>query len=348
MPNNDEHIIGEDSLYESMNKCIKNTLWKDGPAHFYLNWSGEISRLSEQLRNGTYKEGRKSHFYNGKREIQGDQFRDRVYQRSLHDNELAPILTKSYIRTNCACQTGKGTKDAKDLLKKMLRRAWINFNGEVWCLKCDIKGYYKNLRHDVSLIEPKRKLNANSYNRTKEIVDKYAGDKGLVAGNPIVQILGVSALNGLDHFIKEELRFKDYIRYLDDFILLSGDERRLINARGKIEKYLSEHDLQLNERKTKIFSLKDKGVEFLGFVFNLSDSGKVYVTISPNKMKKKYIEWRRMVAKAKRGERSKEKCDRAYNAWKTSHASYGNTRKLFERTDAFYKNLWSDYYGTCA
>ncbi len=32
------------------------------------------------------------------------------------------------------------------------------------------------------------------------------------------QILAVYYLNDLDHFIKEKLRIKSYVRYMDDFI----------------------------------------------------------------------------------------------------------------------------------
>ena len=53
-------------------------------------------------------------------------FRDRCVQRALNDFVLYPTISPTLIRGNCACQTGKGTLDAKDYLKKIIRREWIN------------------------------------------------------------------------------------------------------------------------------------------------------------------------------------------------------------------------------
>lgn len=55
----------------------------------------------------------------------------------------------------------------------------------------------------------------------------YAKGKGLPIGNVVSQILAIFYLNDLDHFIKEKLHIKNYIRYQDDGILLSNDKEYL-------------------------------------------------------------------------------------------------------------------------
>ena len=122
-----EHIIGFDALYESMEKCKKGVIWKDSVAHFVLNSVEEVLKLEAQLKSGNYH-SRKGRVFTlrspKKRQAMGIPFRDRVYQRSLCDNEIYPELVKHLIPDNLACQTGKGTDKARERLKQFLRRIY--------------------------------------------------------------------------------------------------------------------------------------------------------------------------------------------------------------------------------
>ena len=118
-------VIGYDALYDSMMKCIKGVLWKDSVASFYLRAGENISRLERELKNGTYKAKPMKHFMVTSpkpREIASVAFRDRVYQRSLNDNVVYPVMTRSFIYDNYACQKGKGTDAARNRLKEFLRK----------------------------------------------------------------------------------------------------------------------------------------------------------------------------------------------------------------------------------
>jgi hypothetical protein len=145
--NNDieEQIVGFDALYNSMNKCIKGVLWKDSVAHFYLNYMEELLKLEAQLKDGTYRERPKKTFTITEpkiREIVSISFRDRVYQRSLNDNVIYPVMSRSFIPDNFACQKGKGTDAARNRLKEFLRRYYRKYGSEGYVLQCDITGYY--------------------------------------------------------------------------------------------------------------------------------------------------------------------------------------------------------------
>lgn len=129
-----ESVIGFEPLYESMMKCKKGVLWKNQPAHYYLNGIEETIKLSDQLRNGTYKprKTRKVKItYPKPREAVANAFRDRVYQRSLNDNVLYPAMTRSFIDDNMACQKGRGPDVAMDrldeFLHQMFRKYGLNF-----------------------------------------------------------------------------------------------------------------------------------------------------------------------------------------------------------------------------
>ena len=99
------------------------------------------------------------------------------------------------------------------------------------------------------------------------------------------QAFAIIYLNGLDHYIKEQLHAKYYIRYMDDFIILSLDKTYLQNIIKKItNKLKKEYKLELNP-KTTIGTLSN-GLDFLGHVYILKDK-KLYIKIR-NRVKKNF------------------------------------------------------------
>ncbi len=76
------------------------------------------------------------------------------------------------------------------------------------------------------------------------------------------QILAIFYLNDLDHYIKEQLHIKYYVRYQDDFILFHADKRYLKECLVKITKFLEKEKLILNQ-KTRLFKSNDS-VVYLG------------------------------------------------------------------------------------
>lgn len=341
---NDElaDIFSERNLYVAMKKCLRGVLWKDSSAHFYINWATEIQRLINDIKDDKYKQRKPSYFRIGKRDIMSISFRDRCLQRCLNDFVLYPAISSTLINGNCACQTGKGTLYAKDYLKKIIRREWRNHGTQLYALKCDIKGYYKNIPHSTGEAELKRVLSNHVFQFLKDnILSIYEGDNGYVAGNQTVQIIGISALSPLDHYIKEKLRIKGYVRYMDDFILVSHDMDYLIYCKSKIEEKLADIGLSLNERKTKIIDLKNNTIEFLGFDFKLLESGKVCAFVASSKTKKKRIQLYRMAQKVKRGEKDRSNADKAYMDWR-KHAEYGDTYMYLTRMDKYYFGLYGE------
>ena len=154
----------------------------------------------------------------------------------------------------------------------------------------------------------------------------------------MIQIAGISYLDPMDHFIKERLRIKGYIRYMDDFLLIHDDPEYLDRCREEIAHKLAEVGLEPNPNKTRIIKATD-GVMFLGFIFRVTKTGKVLRLINPENVKRERKKLVRMVGKAKRGEITRKKVDECYEAWK-AHAEKGNTKKLLKRMDEFYLGLW--------
>ena len=66
------------------------------------------------------------------------------------------------------------------------------------------------------------------------------------------QILAIFYLNDMDHFIKEKLKIKYYVRYQDDFLLFHESKEYLRYCLQEIKNFLEKEKLQLNS-KTRIY-----------------------------------------------------------------------------------------------
>lgn len=337
-----DSVISFDALYESMMKCIKGVLWKDSVASFFLRAGENVSKLERELNSGTYQAKPPKHFTVTSpkpREIASVAFRDRVFQRSLNDNVVYPVMTKSFIYDNFACQKGKGTDAARERLKEFLRRHYRKHGRDGYVCQFDIKGYYPNMDHEEAEKMFRRRLDGWSYGQVEKILrEQYEGDKGYNPGSQLVQIAGISMLDGMDHFIKERLHAKYYLRYMDDFMIIHENRDYLEDCKNQIESYLGNLKFEINGKKTKIYPIS-KGIEFLGFRFSLTDTGKVLMQVKPENVKRERKKLFRLVKRCLRGEMPRSSVDNSYQAWKT-HIAKGNSYKLIQRMDEYYNNLW--------
>ncbi len=338
-----ENIVGFEALYESAKKCKRGVMWKDSVAHYILNIVEETSKLEEQLKSGSYKPRPLKPFTVnscGKmREVMGVAFRDRVYQRSLNDNAVYPVMTKSFIYDNGACQKNKGTEFARRRLVAFLQKFYRKNGTKGYVLQCDIKGYYPNMRHDVAEAVFADHLSPEVYKMAEEVLrGQYDGEVGYLPGSQMIQIAGVSVLNDMDHMVKERLRIKFYIRYMDDFILIHESKEYLEECREKLADYLGAIGFELHPKKTRIYEIKD-GIKFLGFIFRLTKTGKVVKIVLPKNVKNYQRKLRRLVKLAKKGRLTRKKVDECYQSWR-AHAEKSNSYKMLKRMDEFYKNLW--------
>ena len=343
-----ERIIGFEALYYSMRKCQKGVIWKDSVASYRMNGIERTLKLSEQLIEGKYSPSPMCKFKimsPKPREIASVSFRDRVYQRSLNDNYVYPVMTRSFIYDNFACQKGKGTDAARERLKEFLRRYYRKHGADGYVAQFDIHGYYPTMDHRATELTFQKKLNPEIFERVQRVLhQQYDGDAGYYAGSQLIQIAGISILDSMDHYIKEKLRARFYIRYMDDFLIISHDREYLEKCMKEIIDYLTGLRFTVNEKKTRIYPLRS-GIDFLGFTFSLTATGKVLMQIRSENVKRQRRKLVRLVKRSRSGLIPREKVDESYAAWR-NHASKGNSYKLLKRMDTYYKNLWRKKDGT--
>lgn len=332
-----------DVLFESAMKCKCGVSWKPSTKHFILNAVELCLRMEDQFRAGQWKTRKPRPIkitYPKPRDGMAIPFRDRVYQRALNDEVLYPAVTRSFIYDNAACQKGKGTDFARARLKRMLWNFFTHHGLNGYVLQIDVKSYYPSMDHEIVRQEFSRYLAPELVDEVAGILKaQYAGTVGLNPGSQMVQLAGIAVLSRLDHFIKERLHCRYYIRYMDDFWILGNDKEKLEKALEAIKRELAQLGFTTHPKKTHIKPLKD-GFEFLGFAYQMTETGKVLMMAKSESVRHERRKLNRLVNLAKKGRITREKCDECLKSW-LDHASKGNSWKLTQRMKMFYLNLWS-------
>ena len=340
-----EEIIGFEALWESMVKCKRGVIWKDSAANFVLNGIPEIAKLSGELEDGTYHERPHKYFkimYPKERDIMSISFRDRVYQRSLNDVAIYPMMSKGFIYDNAACQKGKGSDFARKRLKCHMERYYRKHGTEGYILKIDVRKYYDSMDHEVVKKLFRKRLPENVSEMAETILDSFPGDKGFNPGSQIIQIAGISLLDELDHYIKERLRAKHYMRYMDDMIQIGESREQLREWLDIIRERLGRIGLETHPEKTRITTLR-QGVMWLGYRYRLTATGKVVMTAGPDRLKAARRKYYRLAQKCKRGGIKREKVDESYQCWREC-AGKGDGWGMLRNMDQYYQSLWEDEY----
>lgn len=238
---------------------------------FRHNLEDNLFHLQEELADLTYRHENYERFlvYDPKcRIIHKAGVKDRIVH-TLVSRRLEEIYQDNFICHSYACQKGRGTHAALVALVKMCRCRSRNYTINFWYLKCDIRKFYDNIRHDRLLEILQRKISDEKFIwLIKEILRSfYCGEPGvgLPLGNFTSQWLGNIYLNEFDYFVKHNLRIKNYIRYADDFVILNSEVESLREILQKAKQFLS-RKLGLSIHPDKIFLKKfSAGLEWVGY-----------------------------------------------------------------------------------
>ena len=253
------------NLRRALNRCCRDVRWKDSVVGYELHAAQNTHKLMNSLKDGTYKISPYQHFtiYEPKkREILATRIADRQVQMALCQGGLYEDLTEHFIHDNCACQTGKGTDFTLKRVKTHLREYYRKHGKDGWVLKCDIHHFFPSTSHDVAKEAIwKRVDDPKACQMVCDVIDSFGGDKGIGLGSQISQLVELAVLDDLDHYIKERLHIRHYVRYMDDLVLIHESKDYLTYCRDMIEAQLNAIGLELND-KTTIYPLK-QGVKFL-------------------------------------------------------------------------------------
>jgi len=259
-------VCNLENIYEGYLKARKNKRYNYEVLEFTQNLEENLVNIQNELIHKTYKPRPTKQFYiyePKKRLITAPDFYDRVVHHALC-NIIEPIFDSSFIYHNYACRKAKGTHKAVDTFQKHMRKTQKKWN-KVYCLKIDIKKYFPSINHDIlfNIIKCKIKDPGILW-LIKTIIDSNPGDTGIGIGALTSQLFANIYLNQLDHFAKEVLQIKYYIKYMDDIVILDEDKSRLHYILNEI-KYFLKNNLKLEvNNKTQIMPI-DRGITYLGY-----------------------------------------------------------------------------------
>ena len=229
-------------------------------ATYRASLDANLERMRAGLLDGTVEVGR-YHFFTihdpKERRICAAAFDERVLHHALM-NICEPVFERRLVHDTYACRKGKGRIAA-------LGRGRHFARGHAWFLKLDVRRYFDSIDQGVmgGLLERIVK-DPEVLRIFRRIIASHevAPGKGLPIGNLTSQHFANLYLGELDHFVKEQLRVKGYVRYMDDFVLWAGDKAMLRRWHGEVDTFL--RDRLLLETKPPQVNRVERGVPFLG------------------------------------------------------------------------------------
>ena len=307
-------------------------------AEFIFFTEAGLWRLHRELQAKTYCPGPYRTFRIREpkaRLISAAPFRDRVVHHAVCQ-VIEPLFERSFIFDSYACRIGKGTHAALDRFTQFARR-------NRYVLKCDVRKFFPSIDHEIlkDLLRKRIRdrdalwlldLIIDHSNPQEPAVFYFPGDdlfsphqrqRGLPIGNLTSQFFANLYLNPLDHFVKEELRVRDYLRYCDDFVIFSNDKAHLQEIKARIGVFLEPFRLKLHPDKC-LTHPTERGVKFLGF--KVFPDHRLLLKENIRRFRRR-TRW--MQAAYARGEMELDHIKASIQAW-LAHAEHGDTYRLRE------------------
>ena len=272
-------MISFEALLCAAEQARRGKRCRPAVAAFEFNLERELCRLHDELTAKIYRPGAYRSFFihePKKRQISAAPYRDRVVHHALV-SMLEPIFERTFIADSYACRKGKGTHAAVYRCQHFSRQ----FR---YVLKADIRKFFPSVDHQILKSLLARKIKDPDVlwlvgqiidgSNPQEVIQHCFPDdnlftslerrRGIPIGNQTSQFFANVYLDPLDHFIKDRLGIKGYVRYVDDFLVFSDDKKYLAEVREQIRCFLVSLRLRLHPKKNVISPVKN-GIRFLGF-----------------------------------------------------------------------------------
>ena len=288
------HVIDVEWVREAYGRTRKDgAVGVDGEnaQAFAADLEGNLTRLSEELREGRYRPPpvRRAHIPKApgqSRPIGVPTFRDKVAQRAVA-MLMEVIYEQDFVPDSYGFRPGRSAHHA---LKELQRRP--TYWGRCWVIEADIKSFFDTLDHG----QLRRILDQRiSDGVIRRLVDRWLRAGVLEAGRFLRPELGtpqggvISPLlaniylhDVLDVWLTRDVRpvlrggRMRLIRYADDFVILFEDERDARRVMAALGKRLGRYGLTLHPDKTRLLSFDSPGLgrdsaqqgrsfDFLGF-----------------------------------------------------------------------------------
>lgn len=229
---------------------------------FSRRLDSNLLSIREQLLSGRFRFGRYHCFTihePKERLICAASFGERIAHHALM-NVCHERFERYQTDDSYACRKGRGTFAALD-------RAAVFHRRYGWYLKLDVRKFFDHIDHHILKQQLLRLFKDKALlAHFDKIIDSYGVSTGcgLPIGNLTSQYFANHYLSDADHYLRECLKVKAYVRYMDDMVLWDHDPLRLQAIGYAFEIYIKEM-LHL-ELKPFVLNRTDHGLPFLGFM----------------------------------------------------------------------------------
>ena len=266
-----DQIISLDNLLYAWKEFKRGKTKKLDVQKFEFDLESNIYDLRYELKNKKYIHGQYTSFFVRDpklRHIHKATVRDRVMHQALF-RILYPIFDKRFIYDSYSCRMNKGTHRGMRQLANFVRKESNNYSKVAFALKCDIKKFFANIDQAILFKLISRHIDCkDTLWLVQSIVNSFAVSlgRGLPLGNVTSQLFANIYLNELDQFIKRKIGARHYLRYCDDFIILSDSRNYLQDLIKYLDCFLNSRlNLRLHPNKISIRKLS-YGIDFLGYI----------------------------------------------------------------------------------
>jgi len=266
-----EDIISLENLLEAWQEFLPEKRQRKDVQEFSNNLMDNILKLHHDLVYHRYEHGGYKAFkvHDPKtRNIHKAIVSDRLFHHAIY-RKLYPFFNRTFIFDSYSCRLEKGTHKAIARFNQFFLKVSKNNAKICWVLKGDIRKFFASIDHGILINILKSYIpDENIILLLFKVIDSFQVEngKGLPLGNLTSQLFANIYLNELDRFIKHKIKAQYYIRYADDFVILSNDREWLEKQVPKIRKFLW-LSLNLEIHPNKIFiKTMASGIDFLGWV----------------------------------------------------------------------------------
>jgi hypothetical protein len=337
--NDFDWVFSYDHLLKSADLCKRNVYWKASVQNFMFEKDFNVSVIHNELMENRFRVKHKHKFSlyerGKKRIIQSVHIRERVVQRCLCDYCLTPLLEPTLCYDNCASQKDKGISFAINRVQRHLQKYYRKHGNKGYVLLFDYSNYFGSINHEMIMNKLKKYVtDERILNIIQIFINEF--DEGLGLGSQVSQVLSLFAASSVDHMIKDEMRFKYYIRYMDDGLIIHNDKKELEELLKKIIQLSNDLGLTINTKKTHITSIKN--FKFLKKRFSLLDNGKIIIRLSADSITRMRRKLKKYEGLYRAGKMSLENIETSYKSWRGFALQY-NSYNTVKRLDKYYNEL---------
>ena len=364
-----KEVITYENYYNALKLCNSSVNYKFSVQQYNLHNIEKIREtidLIRDLRIPVVKNSEKViiHERGKRRVITPIIIDDRVTQRVLCDNVLLPSIVPHLITDNAASIKDRGTDFARKRLNDYIEEAKRKYGVDnLYALVFDFKSYFDNIEHmqcykilkqyvydediidlTIGIIESYKLDEINKIEdeetRSEELRKLFNHEyRGVCLGSEISQIMAVAVPNEIDHYIKDKLGMKYYVRYMDDGVIIFNSKERLLEVKNELEKLNVKCGVKFNQKKTCIVKLT-KGFTFLKTKYNVTPDGKTIKRLKREGIVRERKKLKKFKEKVDNGKMSLDDVYQNIQSWN----AHSNIAKSFRTKKEMFK-LYDDLYG---